>query len=83
MISDKDTLTQLLALIRQEHQLETHSVHLGTKLVDVGLDSLAVAELLFSIEETFHVDFGNMNHEFMPVTFGDVVKLIDTLPRKH
>ena len=82
MISEQDTLSRLLALIAQEHQLDTAGVTLQTALADVGLDSLAVAELLFSIEESFHVDFGKMNHDLIPATVGEVVALIDTLPRK-
>ena len=71
------TLPRLLELIQKEHHLDISGVTLATGLADVGLDSLALAELIFSIEDTFHVELGDMDPKSMPATVGELVTLID------
>lgn len=73
-----NTLQRLLDLIQKEHHLDITGVTLETGLSDVGLDSLALAELIFSIEDTFHVALGDMDPRSMPATVGELVTLIDT-----
>lgn len=73
-----NTLQLLLDLIKKEHHLDITGVTLETGLADVGLDSLALAELIFSIEDTFHVELGDMDPRSMPATVGELVTLIDT-----
>jgi len=73
-----DTLATLLALIHKQHHLDVSAVTRETSLADVGLDSLAVAELLFSIEETFNINLGEVAPDALPVTVGEVIDLIDT-----
>ncbi|MBX3660037.1 MAG: hypothetical protein KIS62_14190 [Ramlibacter sp.] len=72
-----DTLERLKQLIQSQHQLDTSGVTLETGLADAGLDSLAVAELLFSIEESFGVDLGDVAPDAVPATMGELVQLID------
>lgn len=64
-------------IIHTQHHLDTSTVTLQTGLADVGLDSLAVAELLFSIEDVFGVDLGDVPPDAVPATVGEVVVLID------
>jgi acyl carrier protein len=71
------TFDSLLALIAQQHHLDVAALTLDSGLADAGLDSLAVAELIFSIEEAFKVDLGNVAAEALPATIGEVVALID------
>ena len=71
------TLDRLMQLISEQHQIDTTLVTPETGLADVGLDSLAVAELLFSIEEVFKVDLGDVAPDAVPATVGEVVHLID------
>lgn len=72
-----DTLTTLLALIQEEHHLDVSQVTFETSLADVGLDSLAVAELLFSIEDKFKINLGEVPPDALPATVAEVVALID------
>ncbi|MBX3653850.1 MAG: hypothetical protein KF686_06670 [Ramlibacter sp.] len=72
-----DTLERLKQLIQSQHQLDTSGVTLETGLADAGLDSLAVAELLFSIEESFGVNLGDVAPDAVPATMGELVQLID------
>jgi acyl carrier protein len=72
------TFERLMEIIRAQHHLDTSAVTEQTALVDAGLDSLAVAELLFSIEEVFRVDLGDVPPESVPATVGEIVALIDS-----
>ena len=76
-VSTSSTLAALLALIQQQHHLNVSDLTLDSGLADAGLDSLAVAELIFSIEETFKIDLGDVAAEALPATIGEVVALID------
>jgi acyl carrier protein len=72
-----DTFARLMALINAQYHLDTTHVTLSTGLADAGLDSLAVAELLFSIEEDFGIDLGDVSPDAIPATVGEVVSLVD------
>jgi acyl carrier protein len=72
-----DTFDRLMDLISSQHHLDMSGVTAQTGLAEVGLDSLAVAELLFSIEETFQVNLGDVAPEAVPATVGEIVTLID------
>lgn len=72
------TFDRLMDIITAQHHLDTSLVNGQTGLADVGLDSLAVAELLFSIEDVFGVDLGDVPPDAVPATVGEVVALIDS-----
>jgi acyl carrier protein len=72
-----DTLSTLLTLIHEDHHLDVTGVTRETGLADVGLDSLAVAELLFSIEDKFKINLGEVEHDDLPATVGEVVAMIE------
>lgn len=72
-----DTFERLMQLISAQYHLDTSMVTAETGLADAGLDSLAVAELLFSIEEDFGVDLGDVPPDAVPSTVGEIVALID------
>lgn len=78
MTMTTDTLAALLALIREQHHLDVSGVTRATGLADVGLDSLAVAELLFSIEDTFKINLGEVGPDALPATVGEVVDMIES-----
>lgn len=78
MSNKTDTLAALLKLIHEQHHLGVSGVTRATGLADVGLDSLAVAELLFSIEDTFKINLGEVAHEALPATVGEVVDMIES-----
>jgi acyl carrier protein len=78
-----DTLATLLKLIHDQHHLDVSSVTRETGLSDVGLDSLAVAELLFSIEDMFKINLGDVAHDALPATVGEVVTMIELQQSKR
>lgn len=72
-----DTFEKLMQLIASQQHIDTSHVTLASGLADAGLDSLAVAELLFSVEEVFAVDLGDVPPDAVPATVGELVALID------
>ena len=83
MTMTTDTLATLLTLIHEQHHLDVSGVTRETGLADVGLDSLAVAELLFSIEDTFKINLGDVAHDALPATVGEVVAMIELQQSKR
>ena len=77
MTVDNGILPKLLKLIAEQHHLDISSVTPATSLADAGLDSLAVAELLFSIEDEFKVNLGEVEPDAIPSTMGELVALIE------
>lgn len=49
------TEAQVIAIIAEQAMLSPDEVKLGDNPEDMGLDSLALVEIVFSIEETFDV----------------------------
>jgi acyl carrier protein len=72
------TFDRLAALVARQHAIDPAGLTPQTGLADAGLDSLAVAELLFSIEDAFGVNLGDMDVTEVPATVGEVVALIDS-----
>jgi len=52
-----DTLTELLELIRQTFDIDPATIDPGQPLETYGLDSLSKAELMFAIEDRFHIQY--------------------------
>lgn len=51
------TLNELKSLIQANFGIEPESMKPDTPLADYGIDSLSLAELVFSIEDHFKLDF--------------------------
>jgi acyl carrier protein len=71
------TLDHLQKILIKDYQLAPEALTPAARLEDLGIDSLATAELLFSIEDTFHVVLPP--DAVTLVTLGDVVDYIDQL----
>ena len=71
------TLERLKALIASEHHLDVSAAGPDTPLNELGLDSLATAELMFSIEEKFAINLDDVPADAVPQTVGDVVAVIE------
>jgi acyl carrier protein len=67
-----------MGIISSQHHIDTAAITPQTGLADAGLDSLAVAELLFSIEDVFGINLGDIAPDAVPATVGELVGLIDT-----
>lgn len=71
------TLDELKQLIVTNFGIEADSLKADAPLADYGLDSLSLAELLFSIEEHFDLDFPDERN--VVNTLAGLAALIDEL----
>lgn len=75
------TYERLRAILVKNHQLAPELVTLDAPLEALGIDSLGLADLLFSVEDEFHINLPNEAVE-LP-TIGDVIAFIDSLIDKQ
>ena len=54
-IADMTTIEQLKGLIHQEYDIEPAAIEPNEPFASYNVDSLTLAELLFAIEDKFHV----------------------------
>ncbi len=52
-----NTLDQLKQLLHERFDIDPSTLDPEAPLLEYGLDSLSLAELMFTVEEHFHVDF--------------------------
>jgi acyl carrier protein len=71
------TFERLRAILVKDYQLAPDSVTMDSKLESLGIDSLGVAEMLFSIEDEYRVTLPPEPAELN--TVGEVVHYIDAL----
>jgi acyl carrier protein len=72
-----ETLNRLVAILVKDYNLERGALNEDALLEELGIDSLGLAELLFTIEDEFKIDLPQV-----PValrTIADVVRYIDEL----
>ena len=72
------TIDSLKQLIHDKLDVDAATLDVNKPLSEYGLDSLALIELLFSIEEVFGVDLGDVAPDAVPATVGEIVSLIDS-----
>jgi len=72
-----NTFAQLNAALVKNYQLAPEALTLEATFNDLGMDSLDVAEMLFSAEDEFKVVFQAESEHL--ATVGDVVSRIDQL----
>jgi acyl carrier protein len=73
----KTTVALLSEILVKEYKLDPDSLTLDTPLEALGIDSLGVAELLFTVEDEFKVKVSS--EPLKLATVGDVVGYIDAL----
>lgn len=69
------TLSELKILIHKNFDIDPATLTADAPLSDYGLDSLSLAELLFVIEDHFHLDFAEAPKDVG--TLGALAALID------
>jgi acyl carrier protein len=75
------TLATLQRILIKDYPLAPEALTRAALLIDLGIDSLGTAELLFNIEDVFQVV---LPPEAVPLTtLGDVVDYIDALKAAH
>lgn len=72
-----NTFDHLRALLIKDYQLDPDLLTLDAELEALGIDSLGVAELLFNVEDEFHITLSPDAVQLF--TLGDVVGFIDQL----
>lgn len=72
-----NTTQELKQLIHDKFEIDVATLKADAPLADYGLDSLSLAELLFTVEEHFNVDFAD-NHQEVN-TLASLAALIDEL----
>ncbi len=70
-----DTMTELLGLIKKAYDIDPASIDPLKPLSEFGLDSLALAELMFNIEDHFHIDYPESQSHVQ--TLAELVKVVD------
>ncbi len=76
-----DTLETLRGLIADKFEVESAQIFPEASLDTLGLDSLAVFDLIFDIESVFDIKVAN--DEVKIVTVADVVSMIDRLRQEQ
>ena len=71
------TVELLREILVKDYKLDPDSLTLDTPLEDLGIDSLGVAELLFTVEDVFKVKVSTESVKL--TTVGDVVGYVDAL----
>lgn len=71
------TLEELKQLIHEKFDIDAATLQPDQPLAEYGLDSLSLAELLFTVEEHFDLDFPDARQDV--ATLAQLAALIDEL----
>ncbi|CAN5680435.1 hypothetical protein BH11PSE8_BH11PSE8_42010 [soil metagenome] len=69
------TAARLTAMLVKDFKVDPAKLTPDARLEEFGIDSIAVAELLFNIEDEFHLKLPDVPMDL--ATFGDVVRYVD------
>jgi acyl carrier protein len=72
-----NTVEELKQLIHDKFEIDVATLKADAPLADYGLDSLSLAELLFTVEDHFNIDFPGNRQDVN--TLGGLAALIDEL----
>ena len=69
------TTDRIIAMLVKDFKVDPDRLSPTARLEDIGIDSLGLAELLFNIEDEFHLKLPDVPLDL--ATFGDVVRYVD------
>lgn len=69
------TTDRIIAMLVKDFKVDPARLSPAARLEDIGIDSIGVAELLFNIEDEFHLKLPDVPLDL--ATFGDVVRYVD------
>ena len=72
-----NTYDRLVRILANEHKLAAEKLQPDARLDELGIDSLSVMELLFMIEEEFHIRVPN--DQVPLITIDDIVNYVNNL----
>jgi len=78
---EMNTLNELKQLIQDKFDIDVATLKDDAPLADYGIDSLSLAELLFSVEDRFDIDFADHRQDINTLT--SLAALIDELRALH
>ncbi len=74
-LASTDTANRIRGLLVKEFKLDPEHVTADARFVELGIDSIGMAELIFIIEDEFRLKLHDVGVQL--ATFGEVVKFID------
>lgn len=69
------TATRIIEMLVKDFQVDPDKLTPDARLEDVGVDSIGVAELLFNIEDEFHLKLPDIPMDL--ATFGGVIRFVE------
>ncbi len=76
-----NTLSELKQVIHDKFDIDPQTLDADLPMSEYGLDSLALAELLFSVEDHFGIDFPDS--QMQVDTLNGLVQVIDDIRMKQ
>ena len=70
---------ELEGIIKKHAAGKADELSADTMLAEMGLDSIDLAEIVFEIEDKFHIQLPQNNEEMVSATFSDLVGLVEGL----
>lgn len=70
-----DTLNQIRGLIQKAYEIDPATLDADKPLSEFGLDSLSLAELVFAIEDHFHIDYPDSRTDVQTLT--ELAQVVD------
>ena len=81
-LASTDTANRIRGLLVKEFKLDPENVTADARFVELGIDSIGMAELIFIIEDEFRLKLHDVGVQL--ATFGEVVQFIDeALANRH
>lgn len=73
------TFATIARIVQEEHACDPALIRRDVPLVDLGLDSLALMEFIFSVEDAFHLRLpeDRLDPREAGITLGDLCDAID------
>ncbi len=75
-MSEQSIFERVCDIVREQGGLDDTELTEDTKLADVGLDSLAIVEIVMSCEDEFDIE---VDPDTNPATIGEFVDIIEGL----
>ncbi len=69
------TTARIIAMLVKDFKVDPDRLSPDARLEDIGIDSIGIAELLFNIEDEFHLKLPDVPLDL--ASFGDVVQYVD------
>jgi acyl carrier protein len=76
---ENTTLERLRQILAKEFEVAPELVHPAARMDELAIDSLAVIEVIFQLEDAFNISFPQEPGKLQLQTVGDLVSCVDRL----